>query len=115
MIQIKFPKKHLQVRVVTFFIFPLGKRAEYTFVFVQYLTITLLRARGGWLVFWHSQKSSERLLTVVQQPVPKTLTNTKRKGEGIAHQTREVTERRWTEKNKRQGESKAVLLVEYLR
>lgn len=105
----------MQVRVVTFFIFPLGKRAEYTFVFVQYLTITLLRARGGWLVFWHSQKSSKCLLTVVQQPVPKTLTNTKRKVKVIAHQTREVTKRRWTEKTKLEGESKAVLLVEYLR
>lgn len=64
--------------------------------------------------FGHLQKSSKCLLTVVQQPVPKTLTNTKRKVKVIAHQTREVT-KRWTEKNKEEGESKAVLLVEYLR
>lgn len=61
---------------------------EHTFVFVQYLTITLLGGEGVGLFSVLAEKQQAHL-TVVQQPVPKTLTNTKSKVKIIAYQSLE--------------------------
>lgn len=81
-------KKHLRVVVVTFFILTFGGigEKEHTFVFVQYLTITLSGGEGLFFVLAEKQQAH---LTVVQQPVPKTLTNTKSKVKIIAYQSLE--------------------------
>lgn len=81
----------MQVVVVTFFILTFwGNRGERVYIFIcTIFNNHFIEGEGGLVCFQYLQKNSKYLLTVVQQPVPKTLTNTKSKVKIIAYQNLE--------------------------